>query len=198
MRFPALVAGLGGVGAARTLGAVVSRRALALPWLVALLVATSCSGEDGEVAVASSTTAVATSCAAIEDLVEPGFSHVLPGVEVEYSYSPPTSGSHPSSGAPAPGVHAEPIDPVPQVTALGGGSVLVQYDDAVDEDGVAAIEQLVVDHPEVVVAPVGDPIDGGSHVAATAWGKRLRCDGVEATALDAFIVAYEGKVHIHG
>lgn len=138
-----------------------------------------------------------STCGAVETLLEPGFTHVLPGAEVTYSFSPPTSGAHPPSGAPAPGAYDEPIDPVRQVTALGGGAVLVQYDRYLPDADIDTLRALVDSHEDLVVAPVGAAIDGGSRLAATAWGVRLRCDVVELDALDAFISDNAGVVHLH-
>lgn len=170
----------------------VPRRGPAVVALAALAaLAAGCGGGDE--------TPTAT-CGEVESLVEATFNHVLPGPDVapSYSWSPPTSGTHLSAPPPAPGVHDEPIAPVAQVTALEAGTVLVQYDATVPGADVEVLEALADGRDDLIVAPVAAPIDGDQHVAATAWGRRLRCDGVAEAPLEAFLADHAGAADVHG
>ena len=102
-----------------------------------------------------------------------------------------TTAPAPSSGdaasGPTCGMVAGRVDAQQQVDALAAGLVVVQFRDPADAD---AVNEALADRPtEVLVAP-NDGLD--ARVVATAWGRRLRLDAVEAPLLQAFVTAQAG------
>lgn len=117
---------------------------------------------------------------AIEDLDPLSVQHVLPGAEVTYLSSPPTSGPH--IGGPAPsGALDEQLAEMMQVTILEGGRTLVQYQ---PDLAAADIEELrALGSLRIVVAP-NSTLD--SRVVATRWRARLTCSEASPEDLIAF------------
>ena len=149
------------------------RRALGL-WLAALTVTASCGGSASD-----------SVCGPVEGIQEPSSIHVLPGVEVTFTYSPPTSGPH-RFPAPPPGIYDSPIAEPTQVAALEEGAVMLQYSSGVDAAAIASLEQLAGEDG-VIVAPGVRPFDNSSAVAFTAWGHRQLCTAVDVSMAQAFI-----------
>lgn len=111
---------------------------------------------------------------------------VLTEPEGEVTSGPaPTSGQF--DGGPTCGVVTDPVAPEQQVDALAAGIVVVQYRSADDAEAVTGA--LASRPTEVLVAPNAD-ID--APVVATAWGRRLRLDQVDAPVLQAFVTAHAG------
>lgn len=111
---------------------------------------------------------------------------VLTEPEGEVTSGPaPTSGQF--DGGPTCGAVAEPVPADQQVDALAAGIVVVQYRSA--EDAEAVTGALAGRPTEVLVAPNAD-ID--APVVATAWGRRLRLEQVDAQVLQAFVTAHAG------
>lgn len=132
----------------------------------------------------------ASSCAAIERVIEPGSIHVLPGNVVRYMYSPPTSGPH-QVPAPDPGIFSEAITEPRQVAALESGFVLLQYDRSASAADVAALEALA-SIQGVMVAPGVRTFDQDASIAFTAWTKQQLCIGLDVEAAEAFIEEHVG------
>ena len=111
---------------------------------------------------------------------------VLTEPEGEATTGPaPSSGV--SSGGPTCGVVTEPVTTDRQVDALAAGIVVVQYRSS---DDAEALTEAVAGRPtDVLVAPNAD-LD--APVVATAWGRRLRLDQVDAPVLRAFVTAHAG------
>ncbi len=112
------------------------------------------------------------------------------GTPAPYSSSPPTSGWH-ASGAFELGVQ-DPDDPLPepkQVSVLEAGGVVVTYHDLPDEDRKDLEEHARADHDGRVAVTAYDQLDPG-HVAFSAWGAVQHCEGLDLSALDAFVAAY--------
>lgn len=130
-------------------------------------------------------------CAPVERIVEAGNIHVLPGTEVTYEASPPTSGPH-QIPAPEPGVYAEPIAEPLQVAMVESGYVLVQYGSSVDAAAVTALEALATSQDDVAVAPGVRPFDDEAAVAFTAWSKRQLCTATDVDAAQMFIDEHVG------
>lgn len=145
-----------------------------------MLLAGACGGGSG----GSST------CGPVEHIVEPGAIHVLPGVEVSYDHSPPTSGPH-AFPAPEPGVHRSPIEPALQVAALESGAVIVQYETGTDGGVVERIEALAATDG-VLVAPGAATFDEGAAVAFTAWGVRMLCEQFDDSSAERFVREHAG------
>lgn len=97
--------------------------------------------------------------------------------EPDYLSDPPTSGAHYAVPAPT-GIADETLPRPLQVTVVEAGLVLVQYQpDALDPDQVGALEALVEDDDQLVVAPNPDLADP---VVATAWTWKLTCGSLDA------------------
>jgi hypothetical protein len=109
---------------------------------------------------------------------------------VPYSSRPPTSGWH-ASGAFSITVHA-PGDPLPeptQVSVLEAGGVVVTYRDVPDEDRVRLEQHVRANHAGRVAVTAYNQLEPGQ-VAFAAWGMLQRCDGLDLSALDAFVAAH--------
>ncbi len=157
-----------------------SRRSL----LAIATLASACSGAGG-----------AASCGEPEQLVEAGSIHVLPGAEVGFAHSPPTSGPHEIPG-PVEGVHRSPITEPRQVAALESGLVLLQYGTDAAAADVEALRGLAGEHG-VVVAPGARRFDNGADIAFTAWGVRQLCNGLDLEAARAFVDRHRGGAGAH-
>ncbi len=121
-------------------------------------------------------------------------SHLLGDAEppVPYSSVPPSSGWH-ASGAPPMGVHDQPLSEPVQVLALEAGGVVVTYNDIPDAD-LASLSGSATDvHTGQVVTTPYERIPAGTVVLAS-WGALQRCDGLDLTALDAFVAAYGNDI----
>lgn len=113
--------------------------------------------------------------------------HLLPSSpEPPYRSDPPTSGPH-IMGPPITGAVDDVLSRPVQAGILERGSVLVQYNPGMEPGEVARLRAL--GGPDVVVAP--NPV--AASVVATAWGRRLTCDGVDAGALRSFVDSFAGK-----
>lgn len=97
----------------------------------------------------------------------------------------PSSGT--PAGGPACGVTASPVPVQAQIDALAAGIVVVQYR---QEDAADGLTRALADRStRALVAPNAD-LD--APVVATAWGRRLRLDGVDRQLLRAFVTAHAG------
>lgn len=148
--------------------------------LCVAIVGAACGGGDPE------------ACSEPERVIEPSSVHVLPGVEVNYEASPPTSGPH-LIPAPSPGVHTAPIDEPRQVGALETGIVIIQYSSVVGADEVGVLEALA-DENQVIVAPGFRSFDDGASVAFSAWGIRQLCSDADSATAQTFIDTHAGVV----
>ena len=120
-----------------------------------------------------------------EKLDSRSLQHVLPGTPPPtFATEQPTSGPH--SPVERAGVLVETLSPVLQVGLLEEGSILLQHQ-GLDDEARRRLEALA--GPKVIVAP-GRNLP--SAVLATAWTFKLRCDGVEDTALRSFIARHQG------
>ncbi len=149
--------------------------------VLATIVVLGACGGDGPAAV----------CNDVERILEPGNIHVLPGADVAFQNSPPTSGPH-RVPAPAPRVRGTPVEEASQVAALEQGYVLIQYDGSVEAADIAKLESLVAVDGRVVVAPGARTFDGDAAVAFTSWSKRQLCAGTDIDAATAFISDHAG------
>ncbi|HUQ39283.1 MAG TPA: DUF3105 domain-containing protein [Acidimicrobiales bacterium] len=158
-------------------------------WLVvaALLALGACGGSDdttGGTAVPA-TDVVREGCGVVvEEALDPQTGrHLLPGAaEPTYPSDPPTSGPHPSGGAPPTGIVAAPIPRPLQVQLLEKGGAVIQYRDLGQAD-VARLRTLAA--PTVAVAP--GPPDLPAPIVATAWVHKQLCEAVDTDALAAFV-----------
>ncbi len=157
---------------------MIGRRALGL-LAMASLAATACSQSSG-----------AAACSEPERIVEAGNVHVLPGAEVTFDLSPPTSGPHEIPAPPA-GVHGDPISEPRQVAAIESGMVILQHGSEVAAADVHMLRALADDRG-VIVAPGARAFDDGASIAFTAWGTRQLCSGLDLAAAESFVDRYLG------
>ncbi|MEM8707961.1 MAG: DUF3105 domain-containing protein [Actinomycetota bacterium] len=107
--------------------------------------------------------------------------HVLSEGAVEYQTDPPTSGPHIAGPTPE-GALDVPVLPEIQVRLLESGGAMVQYDESVTADELAALAAIA--SPTIVVAPAaGDLPD---RIVATAWTWKLSCGVVDADRVVTF------------
>lgn len=151
--------------------------------LAASLLAAACGGDSGP-----------SACAPVEHVVEAGGIHVLPGAEVAYDLSPPTSGPH-QLPAPTPGVSVDPVPEPLQVSALEAGLVIVHHAPelpAAERSQLEALARL----DGVLVTPAATGLDASALVAFSAWGTRQLCAALDLDAAEAFIDARAGIVFV--
>jgi hypothetical protein len=136
--------------------------------------------------------AVEAACSPVERPPVQAGEHLIGDREppVPYSSRPPTSGWH-ASGAFSITVHApdEPLPEPTQVSVLEAGGVVVTYRDVPDADRAALEDHVEVDHAGRVAVTPYDQLQPGQ-VAFAAWATLQRCDGLDLSALDAFVAAH--------
>ncbi|MDP9019941.1 MAG: EamA family transporter, partial [Actinomycetota bacterium] len=150
-------------------------------WVLAAVVVLAGCGADGSQET--------TMCEpVIEEPLDPSSAvHVLPGAhEPDYLTDPPTSGPHLAGPAPS-GALDSPLERPVQVQVLEQGGVLIQHR-GLDEANVEALHGLAGDR--VVVAP-GPDLD--HRVVATAWLRKLTCEGADVDALRRFVDSSVGR-----
>ena len=140
---------------------------------VAALVASACGANEQAV------------CGSEQHAFEASNIHVLPGTEISYELSPPTSGPH-TVPAPDPGIYRTPISEPLQVGAVEAGTVIVHYGKSLPVNDIEAWEALALDRP-VIVAPAARTLDDDATIAFTAWGVRQLCLAVDLDAARLFI-----------
>lgn len=120
----------------------------------------------------------------VEDFGEQTQDHVPP--PVTYEQTPPVGGEHLGAWTNC-GFYPSPVTPGSAVHSLEHGAVWVTYDPELPADQVAALEELSVDNPYLLVSPFeGLP----SPVVASAWGLQLQLDDVDDERLPVFLVKY--------
>jgi hypothetical protein len=107
--------------------------------------------------------------------------HVLSEEGIVYLTDPPTSGPH-ASGASPTGVLESPLSPPVQVRVLEGSGIVVQYDQRLNDDEIAALSGIASDI--IVVAPAAADLE--APVVATAWTWKLSCGAVDLARLERF------------
>ena len=131
-----------------------------------------------------------SSCGAVvsEELAAESLKHILPGApEPSYPTDPPTSGSHRTGASTVVGVQAAPLDRPTQVGILEEGGILLQH------KGLSADDRRRLERQaggDVRVAP-NDSLP--APVVATAWQKKLVCQGLDVEALKQFVRDFAGK-----
>jgi hypothetical protein len=119
----------------------------------------------------------------------PGYDGPLsPHDNPRYTVNPPSGGDHLSRAVP-PGIYEG--DRVPPdgnlVHSLEHGYVIVWYKPDLPAEDKAVLRQVFNDIPRDTLLVERANMD--TPVAATAWDKRLLCDGVDKARLEAFIKA---------
>ncbi|MGH2686991.1 MAG: EamA family transporter, partial [Actinomycetota bacterium] len=156
--------------------------------MLLLLVLGGCGTDDDDEAATATTVAPPTCDEPVDEAADPTSSvHVLPGApEPEYTTDPPTSGPHQAVGEVEP-VQSDPMPRPVQVGVLESGRVLVQYGPDIDGEALTSLRAVAGD--EVVLAPNNDL---PAPVVATAWLRKMTCDGVDTAAIERFVVDTAG------
>ena len=123
-----------------------------------------------------------------EELAPDSLKHALPGAaEAPYPTDPPTSGPHRTGASAVVGVLATPLDRPTQVGILEEGGILLQH------KGLSADDRRRLERQaggDVRVAP-NDSLP--APVVATAWQKKLVCQGLDVEAIKQFVRDFAGK-----
>lgn len=136
--------------------------------------------------------AAATCTPVVVEQIDPNEAHLIAGApEPTYLTWPPTSGPH-LAGLLRTGVIDEPLSGLDQVSTLEAGAVIIQYRPGLGSSDVEALRRLA--SADVAVAPGRDL---PAEVVATAWLRKLTCDGVDQEALRLFISAVSGRHQGH-
>jgi hypothetical protein len=116
--------------------------------------------------------------------------HVGADAQPVYNSNPPTSGDHATSEAPW-GISSSPLPDISLVHNLEHGGIVLHYRPDLDEtqrqqlEGVAG--ELLQRNRKVVLAPRPENEDP---ITATAWGRILRLQTVDADAIRGFFNAH--------
>jgi hypothetical protein len=120
---------------------------------------------------------------------DPGASHVN---NPTYRVTPPAGGNHFPTPAPA-GLYTNGSVPTDGmlVHSLEHGYIGLWYDPTIPASDLSALEAVALQFPidTLLVPRTGMPVP----VAATAWHQRLLCQGVNAIALQNFVIQYRNK-----
>lgn len=131
-------------------------------------------------------------CGPVEEHDDEGQEHV--DTPPPYGTNPPTSGPHlqtPSSG----GFFDEdaPITPGALVHNLEHGQIVFWYDPEAPQGVIDALEAVVDEQPEALIAVPWDDIESPSTFAMTAWTRSQHCRQVSPEVVDAFRAEFQGK-----
>ena len=105
---------------------------------------------------------------------------------VDYPQQPPVGGAHAAVWQNC-GSYAQPVPDEQAVHSLEHGATWITYRPELPADQVAALRQLTVGQPYVLVSPYPG-LD--APVVASAWGARLPLERVDESLLGAFVEAY--------
>jgi hypothetical protein len=174
----------------------MSRRALSIVGLAAVLVAASCS-DGGEAAGAGGEGSRAVDFASAGPADEG-----IDGVEayriethdhlagaIDYGLRPPPGGAHSQTWANC-GFYDQPIDDEHIVHDLEHGAVWLAYSSDLDEADVDVVHELARAHPKVIATPYLE-LPEGAAIVASAWARQLVLDSVDDPRLEAFVIAYQ-------
>lgn len=131
-------------------------------------------------------------CTEIEEHEDEGRDHV--DTPPEYGTNPPTSGAHlqtPSSG----GFFDEdaPVEPGALVHNLEHGQIVFWYDPEAPQGVIDAIEAVVDEQPDALLAVPWAELDSPHTFAMTAWTRSQQCRQVSTEVVDAFRAEFQGK-----
>lgn len=116
--------------------------------------------------------------------------HVGADAQPVYNSNPPTSGDHITSEAPW-GISSKPLPDIALVHNLEHGGIVLHYrpdlDEAKRQQLEAVARELLQRNRKVVLAPRPENEDS---ITATAWGRILRLQTVDADAIRGFFSAH--------
>ena len=112
--------------------------------------------------------------------------HVPADTKVSYNSNPPTSGNHSAQTAPW-GISTPPLPDISLVHNLEHGGIVIHYRPDLDASQQQQLTELVRDlqgrDRKVVLAPRAE---NDAPITATAWGRVLKQNTLDAAALRAF------------
>jgi hypothetical protein len=131
-------------------------------------------------------------CGPVEEHEDEGQDHV--DTTPQYGTNPPTSGPHlqtPSSG----GFFDEdsPVEPGALVHNLEHGQIVFWYDPEAPQTTIDAIEAVVDEQPEALLAVPWPDIESPYQFAMTAWTRSQHCRQVSEDVVNAFRAEFQGK-----
>jgi hypothetical protein len=171
-RGKALAVVLGVVGAVLVIG-------------LAILVPVLLSGDDDSSAGGSSGTdgtSADTSLDAVEEFSDLETTHTED--DVDYEQSPPAGGPHHPVWLDC-GVYEEPVSEENVVHDLEHGTVWITYEPGLDEESVAALEDVLPENG--ILSPYEDL---QAPVVVTVWERQLELTGADDPRLELFIAEY--------
>lgn len=118
--------------------------------------------------------------------------HLAEGQTTRYDSSPPTHGAHARNALPD-GVYDDPFTNVlgdrptiyQAVHSLEHGYIIVWHD-GLSRDQERALERRYRDERKVIVVPYPQ-LSGDTHLALTAWGRKMTCERPNNETIDSFI-----------
>ncbi|MGH2760694.1 MAG: DUF3105 domain-containing protein [Actinomycetota bacterium] len=118
--------------------------------------------------------------------------HLAEGQTTTYDSSPPTHGRHAPNALPD-GIYDEPFTNVlgerstiyQAVHSLEHGYVIIWHD-GLSEDRQRTLERRYRDERKVIVVPYPQ-LSGDTHMALTAWGRKMTCERAGTGVIDAFV-----------
>ncbi len=129
-------------------------------------------------------------CGPVEEHEDEGQDHVE--ATPQYGTNPPTSGPHlatPTAG----GFFEDPVDPGSLVHNLEHGQIVFWYDPEAPQATIDAIEAIVGEQPEALIAAPWPDIESPHTFAMTAWTRSQHCRQVSEEVVDAFRAEFQGK-----
>lgn len=113
--------------------------------------------------------------------------HVSAGVDLDYPTNPPVSGQHQET-QPTCGTYADTFPDELQVHALEHAAVGILFSPDLDAEEVTQIESIVREFDTKTFSAPQGGMD--TPIAVTAWGKMMKLDSVDETAIKEFIERY--------
>ena len=108
---------------------------------------------------------------------------------ITYRQTPPVGGDHNPVWANC-GAYDEPVPSPNAVHSIEHGAVWITYRPSLAADDQDALQELVADHPYLLVSPWTDD-DLPSPVVLSAWGHQLGVSSASSPGVEAFIHTFE-------
>lgn len=157
---------------------------------------------DGVEAASLDSSGNATLLANVSQFPSEGRNHVSPGTDIQYSQTPPLSGTHYGDWSER-GYFEEPQEYGYLVHSLEHGAVIIYYDEGAtsqsagdNETAEESLREFVAAHSgqwrNVIVAPNPED-DPQAEFVVTAWRHRLYMDDYDADTVHAFLSEFLGR-----
>ncbi len=158
--------------------------------VIALVIREGGGGGDGS--LAGAVDREEAGCEEIQEHEDEGQDHVE--AAPQYGTNPPTSGPHfatpSSSGFFDPD---SPVEPAALVHNLEHGQIVFWYDPEAPPATIDAIEAIVDEQPEALIAVPWAEIESPHTFAMTAWTRSQLCRQVSTDVVNAFREEFQGK-----